>query len=237
MPGRSGSAQAPIWIGAGGVIAMLVAVVGGVHIGIRATLGKEHGESDFLWWVVNRLSFLAALTSIQSFAPYFLAFAFQVDIETAIAIYGKLITVVGAFILISALPSGWLSDRIGPKRLVAFSAALGSVATGFLLTTVWAPALSIIYLAGAGLGIASGLFVVANWTLGTRLAPAAQAGRYLGIANLAGAGSGIIGAGLGGVIADTLNQHSAGSGYFVIFCGFGILFLLSIASLRGIRRR
>jgi MFS family permease len=226
----------PIWIGAGGVIAMLVAIVGGVNVGIRATLGKEPVEPAFIWWVVNRLSFLAALTSIQSFAPYFLASAFEVDIETAIAIYGKLITVVGAFILISALPSGWLSDRIGPKRLVAFSAALGASATGLLLTTVWTPTLPIIYLAGAGLGIAGGLFVVANWSLGTRLAPAAQAGRYLGIANLAGAGSGIIGAGLGGVIADTLNRFSAGSGYFVIFCGFGILFLLSIASLRGIRR-
>ncbi len=227
----------PIWIGAGGVIAMQVAVVSGVSVGIRATLGKEHGQPDFMWWVVNRLSFLAALTSIQSFAPYFLASAFGVDIEAAIAIYGKLITVVGAFILISAFPSGWLSDRIGPKRLVAFSAALGAGATGLLLTTVWTPTLPVIYLAGAGLGVAGGLFVVANWSLGTGLAPAAQAGRYLGIANLAGAGSGIIGAGLGGIIADTLNRYSAGSGYFVIFCGFGCLFLLSIASLRGLDGR
>ena len=219
-------------VGAGGVIAMVVAVVAGVWAGTLATLGEDaRRRPSFTWWIINRLMFLAAVTSIQSFAPYFLMYAFDVDIQVAISIYGKLITVVGLFTLFSALPSGWLSDRIGQKRLVGIAGAIATAATGLLLMTVWIPNLVLIYIVGIGLGISTGLFVTTNWALGTRLVPDEQAGRYLGISNLAGAGAGIIGAGIGGLIADYLNTYSSGLGYFVIFGGFGILFLLSIPSL------
>ena len=224
-----------ILVGAGGVIAMVVAVVAGVWAGTLATLGQDaRRRPSFSWWVVNRLMFLAAVTSIQSFAPYFLSYAFNVDIQSSISIYGKLITVVGLFTLFSALPSGWLSDRIGQKRLVGIAGAIATAATVLLLLTVWIPNLALIYIVGIGLGISTGLFVTTNWALGTRLVPDEQAGRYLGISNLAGAGAGIIGAGIGGLIADYLNAYSSGLGYFVIFGGFGILFLLSIPSLRGV---
>ena len=50
--------------------------------------------------------------------------------------------------------------------------------------------------------MATGLFMTANWALGTDLVPAGEAGRYLGVSNLAGAGAGIVGAGIGGLVAD-----------------------------------
>ena len=42
----------------------------------------------------------------------------------------------------------------------------------------------------------------------------------------------ISGMGIGGPVADYLNRSLPGLGYFVIFCGYGILFLLSVVSLR-----
>ena len=57
---------------------------------------------------------------------------------------------------------------------------------------------------------------------------------YLGISNLAGAGAGMIGSGIGGPIADYLNGTMPGLGYFCIFGSYGILFLLSVVSLRGV---
>jgi hypothetical protein len=62
-----------------------------------------------------------------------------------------------------------------------------------------------------------------------------EAGRYLGISNLAGAGAGIVGTGIGGPVADTLNAVAPGMGYFVLFGTYGVLFLLSVVSLRGIK--
>lgn len=74
-----------------------------------------------------------------------------------------------------------------------------------------------------------------NWALGTELVPADEAGRYLGVSNLAGAGAGMIGKGIGGPVADALNQYAPGLGYFAIFAGYGLLFALSAASLVWVR--
>jgi hypothetical protein len=62
----------------------------------------------------------------------------------------------------------------------------------------------------------------------------AEAGQYLGMSNLAGAGAGLIGTGLGGPIADYLNANVPGLGYFVLFATYGLLFLLSTISLKWV---
>ena len=219
----------------GGITAMAVAVLAGVWAGTLSTIGREaKHQPSFTWWVVNRLMFLSAITSIQGFAPYFLMYAFDISRETAAGMTGALMTAVGAFTLLSALPSGWLSDRFGQKRLISLSGFLAMAGTVIVLFTIWLPDIKLIYIAGSILGLATGLFVTTNWALGTRLVPSAEAGRYLGISNLAGAGAGMIGTGIGGPVADYLNGGLPGLGYFVIFAAYGLLFLLSIASLRGI---
>jgi MFS family permease len=226
-----------VGVGLGGAAAMVIAVVAGVWSGALATLGNEARQrASFTWWVVNRLMFLAAVTSIQSFAPYFLMYAFQIDRQSAAELTGKLITMVGIFTLLTAFPSGWLADRIGPTRLVAISGLLATVGSGLLLGTIWVPNLNLIYVAGAIIGLATGLFMTSNWALGTALAPAQEAGRYLGVSNLAGAGAGMIGAGIGGPLADYLNGFHPGLGYFAIFSAYTLLFLLSVVSLVGVRR-
>ena len=229
-------AAVTIGIAVGGVVAMAAACVAAVWSGTLATIGKQVlRKPSFSWWVVNRLMFLAAVVSLQGFAPYFFMYTFGITREAAASMTGALLTVVGVFTLLSALPSGWLSDRIGQKKLVALSGWLAVAGTLIILFNIWVPNLLLIYLAGCILGLGTGLFVTTNWALGTRLVPAAEAGRYLGVSNLAGAGAGMIGTGIGGPVADQLNARVPGLGYFVIFAGYGVLFLLSIASLRGIR--
>ena len=74
-----------------------------------------------------------------------------------------------------------------------------------------------------------------NWALGTDLVPPEDAGRYLGISNLAGAGAGIVGAGIGGPMADFFNSIRPGLGYLVIFALYAMLFLFSSVTLLGVR--
>jgi predicted MFS family arabinose efflux permease len=226
---------ASIAVAVGGIVAMAVAVVAGVWAGTLTTIGREvRGLQSFTWWVVNRLMFLAAITSIQGFAPYFLMYAFGVRREAAASMTGTLMMVVGVFTLISALPSGWLADRLGQKRLVSVSGIVAALGTIVVMTTIWVPNLRLIYVAGCLLGLSAGLFTTTNWALGSRLVPAREAGRYLGISNLAGAGAGMIGTGIGGPMADYLNGSRPGSGYLVIFAGYAILFVLSVVALKGI---
>jgi MFS family permease len=225
-----------VGVGLGGVVAMIVAVVAGVWAGALATLGKDASlESSFTWWVVNRLLFLAAVTSIQTFAVYFLMYAFKVSLEKATGINGSLMVMVGLTTLVGALASGWLADRFGRKRLVGISGLVAAAGAVVLLATIWAPNMALIYVVGVVVGVSAGVFMTSNWALGTDLVPSAEAGRYLGISNLAGAGAGIIGSGIGGPVADYLNGYRPGLGYFAIFAGFAVLLVLSTVSLLWVR--
>jgi MFS family permease len=226
-----------IGFGVGGLVAMAVAVVVGVWAGASATLGRRDARehAPFTWWVVNRLFFLAAVTSIQGFAPFFFMFAFKMTREAATGLNANLMMAVGVFTLLSALPGGWLADRIGHKLLVGISGLVAALGAFLLLATVWASSLTLIYVAGITLGLAAGLFMTTNWALGTQLVPRVESGRYLGISNLAGAGAGMIGTGIGGPLADTLNGVAPGLGYAAIFGCYVVLFVLSTVSLRWVR--
>jgi len=227
-----------VGISLGGMVAMAVAVVTGVWAGAYANLGEDaRRNSSFTWWIVNRLLFLAAVTSIQKFAPYFLMSAFKVSIEEATKMNGQLIIVVGICTLFTALPGGWLADQFGKKRLTSLAGLIAMLGTLVLLSTTIVPNLTMVYVGGVIIGFGAGLFMTTNWALGTDLAPSNEAGRYLGISNLAGAGAGIIGTGIGGYVADQINHYQTGMGYTVLFASYMVLFALSAVSLRGVRRK
>jgi Na+/melibiose symporter-like transporter len=223
-------------LGVGGLVAMGVAVVVGVWGGATATLGADaRRNAPFTWWIVNRLLFLAAATSIQGFAPYFLMSAFGLTREAAIDLNASLMLVVGLLTLLAALPGGWLADRLGSRRLTGISGLVATGGTLLLLVTALVPNLTLMYVAGSVIGLGAGLFMTTNWALGTELAPRQESGRYLGISNLAGAGAGMIGAGIGGPVADLISGIRPGLGYVALFGAYAVLFFLSTVSLRGVR--
>lgn len=145
--------------------------------------------------------------------------------------------IVGVFILVTAIPSGWVADRIGHKPILAASGLVAALGVLFVIVST---NLVTVYIGAVLVGFATGTFYTANWALGTSLVPKEQAGRYLGISNLAGAGAGAVGAFIGGPVADyfTINfPDFPGIGYIVLFGIFGILFVLSTAVLAFIRTR
>ncbi len=220
-------------IGLGGLVGMAGAILVGVYLGVRIGLGPAvGGRRAFTWWVLNRLLFLAAAVSLQSFSFYFLADALGMENPASAATWVRVVVLV--FLVPAALGGGHLADRWGRRRLVALAGLLAAGGAGLLLT---AEAFSSVLIAGALAGLGVGTFFAASWALGTDLVPARQAGRYLGLANLAGAGAGIIGEGIGGPMADHLNALQAGLGYRVLFGLYGLLFLLSVLTLSGIKER
>ena len=144
--------------------------------------------------------------------------------EKAAGPAATIVMCVGIYILLTALPAGWLADRLGKKLLVAAAGLLATAGTALIILV---PSMTALYIGGCMIGGGVGLFYTANWALGTDLVPAEHAGRFLGLSNLAGAGAGAIGAYIGGPVGDSL-------GYTVLMAIFGLLFFLSIFALMGI---
>ena len=219
-----------------GLAAMSIAVGLGVWRSVRISIGQAARENpSFTWWVVNRLAFLVGVINLTSFAVYFLQARLNLPKEKAAGPTGTLMQIVGVCILVFALLGGWLADRFSRKQLVALA---GVVAAVGIFIVVIAPNLTVIYVGGLFIGAATGIFYTANWALGTELVPKEEAGRYLGISNLAGAGAGAVGAFIGGPIADFLTARVPGVpglGYTLLFTIYGVLFLLSVVALIRVR--
>jgi MFS family permease len=219
-------------VGLVGLCGMAGAIFIGVYLGGWIGIGSEaRGQKAFIWWVINRLLFLAAVGSIQGFAQYFLSDVLQ--LPNAATMTTVLLAVVALFLLPSALGGGYLADRIGRFRLVSISGFVAAAGTFVLL---FAKDIPLVLVGGCIIGLGTGTFMATNWALGTDLAPKEQSGKYLGISNLAGAGAGIVGAGIGGPMADSFNALQPGLGYIVIFALYGMLFLLSSAALVQVKR-
>ena len=218
-------------VGAAGLLGMTGSIFIGVYVGASVGIGQEaRKHQSFIWWVVNRLLFLAAVGSIQGFAQYYLADVLH--IPNAATMTTVLLGVVAVFLIPSALWGGALADRIGKKKLVAIAGLIAAVGAGLLLI---ASSMPLVLVSGCIIGVGTGTFMATNWALGTDLVPATDAGRYLGISNLAGAGAGIVGAGIGGPIADYFNRIRPGLGYLVIFALYAMLFLFSTVTLLGVK--
>lgn len=212
-----------IGVGLAGLIAMAGAIFVGVSFSARVGIGEGIQEHPaFVWWVTNRLLFFAAVGSIQGFAQFFLGDVVRVPNPAQAT--ATLMAVLGVFTLVAAVGSGFLGDRYGRKPLLMLS---GVVAGGGTFVLLLASNLGMVYAAGILMGLATGTFIATNWAMGTELVPPEEAGRYLGVSNLAGGGAGLVGAGIGGPMADFFNGFNPGSGYLVIFAIYAVLFLLS----------
>ncbi len=175
-------------------------------------------NSGFVLFLVSRLLFLMALTTLQSFSLYY--FQDVVGIANPAQVTADLITAVGIAMLVVVYPAGRFSDRIGRQPILVgcgFLAALG-IALIFFFHSY-----HLILFAGSLIGIAAGAFLSTNWALATDLVPYGETARYLGLTNLATAGGAAL-ARLIGPAIDFLNRYGSGLGYSVMlgacFCYF-----------------
>ena len=214
-------------VGLVGLLGMAGSIFIGVYFGAQVGIGADaRNQKSFIWWVVTRLMFLAAIGSTRNFTMFFIKDVLKVPNPATVTTY--LTAVIFVFLLITSLLGGYLSDKMGRKKLLA---AAGMLAFFGSLLLIFSRTIPMVMVAGAFLGLGTGTFMSANWALGTDLVPAKDAGRYLGISNLAGAGAGIVGSSIGGPLADYFNAIQPGLGYPVIFALYGGLFLLSVLLL------
>ena len=185
----------------------------------------------FIVFLVSRLLFIMALTTLQSFAFYFMQDV--VDVANPTMATAQLLIAVGIGMVAAVYPAGRLSDRIGRKPIVVSSGVLGALG---IMVLFFAPSYGYILFGGALMGIAGGAFMSSNWALATDLVPRSEEARYLGLANLATAGGAAL-ARLIGPVIDFFNSYSSGLGYQVMLLACFIYFITGSALILRIKRQ
>jgi len=188
-------------------------------------------ENTAYWWLIlERAIFLLGIFGVQAFAQYYLQDVLRVPDPPKQT--GDLLAILTLSLVVLVLIGGWLTDKYGAKRIL-YIATLAA-ASGILLM-VFATDMRSLFLFGSLLGAGLGLFLTSNWALANTLVPEAEAGKYLGLTNLATAGSGAL-ARLEGPLLDWLNHLWPGLwlGYKGLFIFGGLAIFLSVFILRKI---
>ncbi len=184
---------------------------------------------DFFLWLGSRLLILLGGNLVRNYALYFLKDVLK--LANPAAEVGNLLAIIAVAIVIVVYPAGALSDRIGRKWLIVASGVLGAIGALLLMT---ATTLTMVLIDGAVIGVSIGIFLSVNWAWATDLIPADEGGRFLGISNLATAGSGVL-AGVGGFMLDAFNAQSPNLGYTALYLTAAICYVLGTVVAFGVK--
>ncbi len=189
-------------------------------------------QNTAYWWLIaERALFLFGIYGVQAFAQYYLQDVLRVPDPPKQT--GDLLASLTVALIVLVLIGGWLTDRFGAKRVIAIASFVA--AAGILLMMLAADMPGLIVFGGV-LGAGVGLFLTANWALANQLAPQGEAGKYLGLTNLATAGSAAL-ARLEGPALDWLNTAFPGAwwGYKGLFLFGALSILISVLLLKKIK--
>lgn len=184
---------------------------------------KVEGDKAYWQLILSRFFYLVGIYGFQSFAQYFIRDKFSDQDPIVFTQF-----VMGAFVvvlIIFSLISGYHSDKGGRKRW-QFASALIGAAGAVLLIFANTPAQLIIY--GSIMGVGLGIFLSVNWALANQMAPKGDFGKYVGLTNIATAGSAAV-ARLEGPMIDYFNNSVPGQwwGWTVLFAVSAVLMLAS----------
>ncbi len=191
---------------------------------------KMNGNKSYWSLIFSRFLYLVGIYGFQSFAQYYIRDKFP---QQDPIIYTQI--VMGTFVVVLILFSllaGALGDRYGRKRIHVLSGIIGAVGAVLLIFAA-TPTQLILY--GSAMGVGLGIFMSTNWAMANQMASGADAGKYMGLTNLATAGSAAV-ARLEGPMIDGFNNAAPGHwiGWTVLFALSALLMLLSSLALRKV---
>jgi len=190
-------------------------------------------NTSYFWLIVSRFIFLVGIYGIQTFAQYYIR-----DVMLAanpVKATGDLMASLAIALVICSLVGGWLTDKIGARLVIYFASLISAIGAFLLVIAKDIPSLTCFAgILGAGIG----LYLSSNWALASQLAPREEAGKFLGLTNLATAGASAVSK-LGGIPIDVANNAFPGHyyGYTGLFALGGFFALLSMLLLRKVKEK
>jgi MFS family permease len=162
-------------------------------------------ERSYVYLVVSRLFFLMGGGILVNLALAYLKFTHHLEQAAANQLYLALLVVVIVANVIAIIPAARASDRFGRKPVIYAACAIGAV--GVLIVAL-APVPTIALVGAALFGASAGMFLSVDWALMTDIIPKADAGRYMGLSNVATGASTPLSIAFGGLIIDAVNTST-----------------------------
>ncbi len=189
------------------------------------------GSRNYFRLIGSRFVFLIGIYGVQTFVQYYIRDVMRA--ANPIQATGDVMAALAVALVVCALAGGWLSDRIGARNVVAGASIIAAIGS-FLL--IFARDLGTLTIYGGVLGAGIGFYLTANWAMASKLAPKAEAGKFLGLTNLATAGASAVSK-LAGFPIDLANNAFPGKflGYFGLFFLSGFFALVSLPLLFRIK--
>ena len=172
-----------------------------VAIGAEAWGTDILHERSFLWFVGSRLAILMAGSILTQLAVFYLARSMGLDQVHTGLVEIPLVALVALGTVTSVVPAARISDRVGRKRVIWASCAIGAVG---LATVAAAPGLPFAFAGALLYGTSAGTFLAVDWALMTDIIPKASSGRYMGLSNVATASAGVLALAVGGTLMDAV---------------------------------
>ena len=193
-------------------------------------------DPDFAWVLLTRLVMMMGIYTVQDFLQYYMRDAVGAshpEQQTTNFIIILSLTSLGA-----AFAAGWLSDRVGRKRMVyiagGFMALVGLI---FIVTQ----SLPIVLAAGAIFGLGYGAYVSVDWALVADVLPSHRHyARDMGVWNISQSLPQVIAPVIGGPLIDSFTRaHQPVLGFQLLFA-MAILYCLigtvTVRYIRGVKR-
>jgi len=158
-------------------------------------------ERSFMWLVGSRLAILMAGGVLTNLALFYLARTMGLNEADTGLVLIPMVGLVAIGTVISVVPAARVSDRIGRKRVIWGSCAMGAAGLAIVAS---APILPLAFLGTFLYGISAGTFLAVDWALMTDIIPKASSGRYMGLSNVATASAGVLALAIGGTLMDVV---------------------------------
>ena len=181
------------------------------------------------WFLLSRYLMISAAFIFPTYGLFYLKD--MVQVSNPAQTLGVMIVVIGGVMLLSVYPAGWVSDRVGRKRVVVVG-AIGSALGLIMMTQVFGTLLILVVATFTAVFV--GIMLAGNWALANELGTSGREGQHIGlvsVATISGAGT----SKLLGPLVDLLNMLSTGLGYTVLMIIAGALFLLGALVLMRVK--
>ncbi|MFC7327449.1 MFS transporter [Marinactinospora rubrisoli] len=206
---------------------------GGLGTVLRTFWVDPRRHPDFAYAWASRFLVTLASFMFTTYRLFYLQHELSLDVATATAVMATGVLIYTVVLIVSAQVAGWLSDKLGRRKVFVASSTL-VFGVGMVALTQ-ADSVTGFYLAEIILGLGYGIYVGVDLALVVDVLPNPDdSAKDLGVFNIANAGPQALAPAFGAALVGTAGGHNYGLllGVAAAICVLGALVVLPIKKVR-----